>query len=104
MEIGTEPAIHVPMALYYCGLTWYCYAFFGNEYQPDVGNIHFPELQLLGIDERKLCQEVFGKTQSRDLSHLFHVIDLLQRINHWKLSHCFASTLLPFVEEAQIVF
>ena len=104
MEIGTEPAIHVPMALYYCGLTWYCYAFFGNEYQPDVGNIHFPELQLLGIDERKLCQEVFGKTQSRDLSHLFHVIDLLQRINHWKLSHCFASTLLSFVEEAQIVF
>lgn len=104
MEVGTEPAIHVPMALYYCGLTWYCYICFEGGCQPRVTNFHFPELQLVGIDERKLCQEVFGKTLSRDLSPLFQVPDLLQRISHWKISQCFASTLLSFVEEAQSIF
>lgn len=106
MEVGNEPAIHVPMALYYCGITWYCYTSFGGGCQPAVGDASFPELQLVGIDESKLYQEVFGKIQPRvpDLSPLFQIIDLLQRISHWKVSQRFASTLLSLVEEAQPIF
>lgn len=42
LSVGVEPAIHVPMALYYCGIAWTCFTRFGSaaSIQP---------LMLLGI-------------------------------------------------------
>lgn len=110
MSIGTEPSIHVPMCLYYCGVAWACYIRFGGKCEPSAvaaaADMNFPELQLLGVNEKRLFLDVAGGLQRGRLesSPLFKVIDLLQRISHWKLSHSFASTLLALVEETQDLF
>ena len=69
-------------------------------------SLDFPELRLLGINENNMIAEETGGHQLGRLgsSPLFRLIDLLQRISHWKLAQSFASTLLALVENEQDVF
>ena len=104
MPIGKEPLIHIPMCLYYCGIVLFCFLRFGGEGESLVGiasPLDFPELRLLGIDANiMIAEETEGlQLERRGLSPVFRVIDLLQRISHWKVAHSLASTLLALVEE-----
>ncbi|KAK6837339.1 hypothetical protein RU639_001134 [Aspergillus parasiticus] len=100
LAIGVEPAIHVPMALYYCGIAWTSFTRFNsgaNDLQ--VGSVEafdFPELRLLGIDQAKLFHDATRGIQwGRPVSGpFFMAISLLGKISHWKVSERFASTLL----------
>ncbi|KAJ5707407.1 hypothetical protein N7488_007208 [Penicillium malachiteum] len=113
LPAGVEPAIHVPMCLYHCGLVWACFMCFGNSNQDsdpiDVSvedQLQFSELRLHGIDGIGAFLEQTGGLQPAKLAtgSLFRVIDLLQRISHWKISQSLASTLLALVEETQEFF
>lgn len=142
---GAEPAIYVPMCLYYCGLVWACFMCFsggdgqthdcetgrgngagdGNENGPgdaerrdtcagadeviSIGpadTLQFAELRIPGMDGIGVFLEQIGGLQPRRLAmgSLFRIIDLLQRISHWKVAQRLAATLLVIVEETQELF
>ncbi|PLB49967.1 hypothetical protein P170DRAFT_508237 [Aspergillus steynii IBT 23096] len=108
--LGAEPAIHVPMALYYAGLAWASFTQFGASEDAHIDrnaeHLDSPELRLLGINQMKFFAEVMGNIQmGRPASGpLFRAIDLLGKINHWKLSQNLSSTLLGFVENMPDLF
>ncbi|XHG04457.1 hypothetical protein AWENTII_007725 [Aspergillus wentii] len=108
--LGAEPAVHVPMALYYTGIAWASFTQFGGSDDARVDrhteDLDFPELRLLGINQRKLFAEVMGnvKMGRPESEPLFRAIDLLGKINHWKLSQNLSSTLLAFVENMPDLF
>ncbi|KAJ5930218.1 hypothetical protein N7466_005711 [Penicillium verhagenii] len=110
LPAGAEPAFHVPMCLYYCGLVWSCFMCFGGDQDPVTvvagDNLQFDELRLQGVDGIGAFLEQTGGLQPSKLAmgSLFRVIDLLQRISHWKISQSLASTLLALVEETQDLF
>ena len=109
MPMGTEPSIHVPMCLYYCGIILFCYLRFGaggDCIEEAEENFDFPELRLLRVDGNKMIAEETGVLQlgRPGSSPMFKVIDLLQRISHWKIAQSFASTLLALLEEEQDIF
>jgi hypothetical protein len=104
MPIGNEPFIHVPICLYHCGIVFFSFLRFGGESESLVGtasSLDFPELRLLGIEANSMIAEETGGLQLERLrlSPVFKVIDLLQRMSHWKVAHNLASTLLALVEE-----
>lgn len=105
LPMGTQPPIHAPLSLYYCGLVWFCYTQFrgGEESLRDwQGRLDFPEMQLLGVDAEKIFrEEVEPGLGKRSSSPLLKIIDLLQRMTHWKLAHHLASTLLALIEGRQ---
>jgi hypothetical protein len=111
--VGTEPFIHVPMCLYHCGLVWFCFSRFVQRGQTRrLGDsFQFPEMALVGIgrsddDVRNTVLEYSGGLQAgrAGLSKVFIVIDLLQRVVHWKIAQSFATTLLTLVESEQDIF
>jgi len=108
--LGVEPAIHVPMALYYAGLAWASFSQFGGSDDAQIDRsteeLDFPELRLLGISQIKLFTEIMGNIQMGrpESGPLFRAIDLLGKINHWKLSQNLTSTLLSFVENMPDLF
>jgi hypothetical protein len=109
LPAGAEPALHAPMCLYYCGLLWACFMCF-DDVDPvtvaEADNLQFAELRLHGVDGVGILLEQMGGLQPRRLAtaSLFRVIDLLQRISHWKISQSLAGTLLALVEETQDLF
>lgn len=104
MPIGTEPAIHVPMALYFCAIVWTSYTRFGTRIE--ARDPSFPELKQLAIDQCKFLQDALrgvqlGRPESRPF---FKVVDMLQRMSQWKVAESFASTLLGLVEDSPDLF
>lgn len=69
-------------------------------------NLQFAELRLPGVDGIGVFLEQMGGLQPRRLAvgSLFRIIDLLQRISHWKIAQSLAMTLLVIVEETQDLF
>lgn len=113
IPVGIEPFIHVPMCLYHCGLVWFCFSRFVQRGQARrLGDsFQFSEMALVGIDQsdddvRNMVLEYSGGLQAGrlGLNKVFIVIDLLQRIVHWKIAQSFATTLLTVVESEQGVF
>ena len=113
IPVGTEPFVHVPMCLYHCGLVWFCFSKFVQKGQTRrMGDsFQFSELALAGIDRsddevRNMVLEYSSGLQAghSGLSKVFIVIDLLQRIVHWKIAQSFATTLLALVESEQGIF
>jgi hypothetical protein len=68
--------------------------------------LQFAELRLPGVDGIGVFLEQMGGLQPRRLAmgSLFRIIDLLQRISHWKIAQSLATTLLVVVEETQDLF
>lgn len=109
IALGTEPAIHVPMALYYCGIAWTCFTRFSTEFSMVENNaeeIDIPELKMLGVNPSKLLYEVTRGIQPGrpESGPFFMIIDLLGKISHWKVSQNLSSTLLAFVETLPDLF
>lgn len=98
------------MALYYAGIAWASFTQFGESDDARIDrnaeDLDFPELRLLGINQMKFFAEVMGNIQMGrpESGPLFRAIDLLGKINHWKLSQNLSSTLLVFVENMPDLF
>lgn len=86
--LGAEPAVHVPMALYYAGISWASFTQFGGSDDARIDrnaeDLDFPELRLLGIIQMKFFAEIMGNIQMGrpGSGPLFRAIDLLGKINH----------------------
>ena len=110
LPAGAEPPFHVPMCLYYCGIVWSCFMCFSDDADPftvaPFDDMQFAELRLDGVDDIGIFSEHMSGLQPRKMatSSLFRIIDLLQRISHWRISQSLASTLLALVEETQDLF
>ncbi|OGM45332.1 hypothetical protein ABOM_005614 [Aspergillus bombycis] len=109
IAVGAEPAVHVPMALYYCGIAWASFTQFRINEPPidgDSEDLDFPELRMLGINQTKLFCEVTRGIQLGRLESgpLFIIIDLLGKISHWKIAQNLSATLLAFVENLPDLF
>ncbi|KAK5949622.1 hypothetical protein OHC33_009429 [Knufia fluminis] len=91
--LTSEPAIHVPRALFISAISLFCYFKYndgGAEQRLD-----FPEFQLLDINVQALLREANAHKHGSDeeLGSVFEFIDLLQRIGHWGISRKFATIL-----------
>lgn len=114
LPVGAEPAIHVPLSLYYCGIVWACFLCFGkldgmNMSMPitlSAGDArHFEEFGLVGVDGVGFLEQLGSILPARlAMGSLLRIIDLLQRINHFRISKRLAETLLAVVEETQSLF
>ncbi|KAB8225830.1 hypothetical protein BDV33DRAFT_78344 [Aspergillus novoparasiticus] len=110
LPVGASPAVHVPMALYYCGIAWTSFTRFRSNINGRSVNtteaFDFPEMKSVGVNQTKLFQDAITGVQwgSPELAPFFKVIDLLGRISHWKVAGSFATTLLSLVEDMPDLF
>jgi hypothetical protein len=103
MRVSSEPAIHVPRALFSAALAWFCFTRVGGRHAIDINAFDAPEIQLVG------CFTGSHNPQGHDLSdgtfanvsHLHRVIDLLSRFNRWGISQTFTSVLCSALESKQ---
>lgn len=91
--LTSEPAIHVPRALFFSAICFFCYSKYGDG--TDEQHLDFPELKVLDIDVSELLREANGYKKGNDLEigPLCGFVDLLQRIGHWEIARKFASLL-----------
>ncbi|KAL4889515.1 hypothetical protein BDV59DRAFT_195627 [Aspergillus ambiguus] len=101
MRVSSEPAIHIPRALFSAALVWICFNRIGYKKEIDLQAFEAPEIQLLG--SKSALQEVqgqaFGDPAFADVNHLHRLIDLLHRVGRWAISKTFASVLCAALEE-----
>jgi hypothetical protein len=103
LQLGMEPAIHIPRTLFLAGMTLFCYTL--PQVPPlDMGRETFQQ-ELLALPEMKLIdtsgalyifepdRKCSGKLSSIEASALCNITDLLQRIGHWEIARKYASTL-----------
>ena len=99
LSLGTEPAIHVPKALFSSILVVYCHVRFSptaDLFMPAQEEIDLPEIRLPSLTrayDRNQLQAGAANLPPVDSSMLCNAIDLLRRIGHWELSRRFATTL-----------
>ncbi|KAJ5974812.1 fungal-specific transcription factor domain-containing protein [Penicillium waksmanii] len=104
LPIGAETAIHVPMALYNCGLAWVCFTRFGSGIGDSFFDLatlsEFPEIKLFGPRQLKSFLDIRSNIQGQksEFGTLFKIMDLLGRIGHWKVAGSFATTLRALVD------
>lgn len=102
----TEPAIHVPRVAFHAALVWFSYCEFGrggSGVLPATAEAHFPELNGL----RPTCQRLLFEANSfksvrpnvDECRTLYALIDKLERIGHWGISHKFATILRVMVSD-----
>lgn len=103
ISIGSEAPIHAAGCLYRCGVTWYCYAQFGGITSPmSAEELNLPETECLGVDGNDVFQSQVCTVLEQPVEvALLSTVDLLKRINHWKVSDRFASTLLALIDDGQ---
>jgi len=108
LPLGSEPAIHVPRALFRAGIAWFCYTRFatradegGGEQRMPVAtekSLDFPEFKLLGVNPALLLFQANGYKHGRPTTTeinaaLSGLTDLLRRIGHWEIARRFAAIL-----------
>jgi len=90
--LNSEPAIHVPKAIFSSAICLFCYSKHG-----DGGNdssADFPEFHVLDTAVHSLLREAKGGSSTDvEMGLLYGLVDLLQRIGHWGISRTFASIL-----------
>jgi hypothetical protein len=103
IRIGTEPAIHVPRALYCAAMVWYSYTEFGADNAEDtsIPLDDCQEFEMMGIDSSTLLFEAHGFKASRpsklESMTLVSLIDLLRRIGHAEISDRMATLMTSIV-------
>lgn len=103
-KLGTEPPIHVPRVIFRAVLVWFCYCEFGQG-QPSLlpAVTDFPELLSIGIDCRKVLFEANNfrslRSSAAECRTFCALIDMLDRIGHWGISHKLASLLRVIVPD-----
>ncbi|GKZ25808.1 hypothetical protein AbraIFM66951_000791 [Aspergillus brasiliensis] len=110
LPIGAEPAIHVPMALYHCGIAWACFTRFGSgvgDSLVDPATLsEFPEIKLFGAKQLKSFHDIRSNLQwgKSECGPMLKTIDLLGKISHWKVAGSFATTLMALVDTQDFFF
>lgn len=91
--LTSEPAMHVPRALFFSAICLFCYSKYGDG--EDEQRVNYPELRILDVDEAALLREAKGYKKGTDLEigPFCGLVDLLQRIGHWEIARKFASLL-----------
>ena len=90
--LASEPAMHVPRAMFSSAICLFCYSKYGNG--SNAVSVEFPELQLLDADVSALLREAkSGSSADVEMGALCGLVDMLQRIGHWEISRTFASIL-----------
>jgi len=97
--LTSEPAIHVPRAMFASAICLFCYSKYGCEGK-NGEQLDFPEFTLLDVHVAALLLEINKTKRSGDdeLSPVHEYIDLLQRIGHWEISRKFASILRTLIQ------
>lgn len=101
IHFGHEPAVHVPRCLFQAAYIWYLYGKHARSIStPPI--YEFPEFKQIGAG---LPQNLFQRAGKRsennaiaDLSTLYALKDLLQRVGRWGLSKKYASILGLLIE------
>ena len=102
LPLGSEPAIHVPRAMFRAGIAWFCYTRFGVETGVNKAlaaeNLEFSEFKLLGVNPALLLFQANGYKHGRPTAAevnaaLCGLTDLLRRIGHWEIARRFAAIL-----------
>jgi hypothetical protein len=102
LPLGSEPAIHVPRAIFRAGIAWFCYTRFGvredGQRTPVTESLDFPEFRLLGVNPALLLFQANGYKHGRPTTTeinatLCGLTDLLRRIGHWEIARRFAAIL-----------
>ncbi|PWY90297.1 hypothetical protein BO94DRAFT_574081 [Aspergillus sclerotioniger CBS 115572] len=103
MRISSEPAIHVPGALFSAALAWLCFTRIGLRQSIDLKAFEAPEIQLLGSETalQEAQGQAFGDSAFADVNHLHRLIDLLHRFGRWTISKTFATVLCTALEEVR---
>ncbi|CEL01368.1 hypothetical protein ASPCAL00952 [Aspergillus calidoustus] len=103
MRVSSEPAIHIPRALFSAALAWFCFTRVGGRHAIDTNAFDAPEIQLVGSfaglqtpQGQDLSDAAFA-----NVSHLHRLIDLLNRFNRWGISQTFTSVLCAALENKQ---
>jgi hypothetical protein len=102
MQIGIEPAIHVPRTLFFAGIALFCYTARQVNHRDTRENF---QNELLSLPEIKLLDTssvmyIFEQQRSRsdklsaiEAGAVCNITDLLQRIGHWEIARKYAATL-----------
>lgn len=100
MRVSSEPAIHVPRALFHAALSWLCFTRIGGQQSINLKAFDAPEIQLLGSDTalHEAQGQAFGDSTFADVNHLHRLIDLLNRVGRWAISSSFSSVLCAAIE------
>ncbi|PYH66748.1 uncharacterized protein BO88DRAFT_427360 [Aspergillus vadensis CBS 113365] len=103
MRISSEPAIHVPGALFSAALAWLCFTRIGRQQSINLKAFDAPEIQLLGSETalQEAQGQAFGDSAFADVNHLHRLIDLLHRFGRWTISKTFATVLCTALEEVR---
>ncbi|OJJ66954.1 hypothetical protein ASPBRDRAFT_59377 [Aspergillus brasiliensis CBS 101740] len=103
MRISSEPAIHVPRALFSAALAWLCFTRLGQQQSINLKAFDAPEIQLLGSETalQEAQGQAFGDSAFADVNHLHRLIDLLHRFGRWTISKTFATVLCTALEEVR---
>ena len=95
--LNSEPAIHVPKAVFSGAICLFCYSKYG-----DKGNnisVDFPEFHLLDASVLSLLKEARGGSSTDiETGALYGLADLLQRVGHWEISRTFACILRALLQ------
>jgi hypothetical protein len=107
VSISTQPAIHVPRALFSAALIYICVTQFSPSKVMSAEAFASPELILLGDGAaRDACFPPHlqsGKSSMAvETDQLYSMIDVLQRGGRWGISHTFASVLVSLMEECKL--
>lgn len=105
MRVSSEPAIHVPRALFTAALAWFCFTRVGGGRTIDGDAFEAPEIQLVGGSKssRDVHGHSFGEATSANVSQLYRLVDLLGRLGRWGISESFSSILCAALESKQCV-
>ncbi|KAJ5992269.1 hypothetical protein N7451_007993 [Penicillium sp. IBT 35674x] len=105
MSMSSEPAIHVPRALFTAALTYLIVARFAPKHVVRGEAFALPEFEFLG-DDNSLMEDCFpdlqlagsGGSVAADMDHLYRLVDLLQRGGRWGISQAFAGVISTALE------
>jgi hypothetical protein len=105
MSMSSEPAIHVPRALFSAALTYFVVARFAPKHIVPAEAFASPEFKILG-DDNSAMEACFpdlqlgssGGSVVADMDHLYRLVDLLQRGGRWGISLAFAAVISAALE------
>ena len=99
IALGSDPAIHVPRALFQAGIAWFCYTTFRERdnaaYNTTFNNVDLRELKLFGTHRAVLLFEANEYINGRrgPYGPLPVLTNLLRRLGHWEIAQRLAAIL-----------
>lgn len=104
-RIGTEPPIHIPRIIFRAALVWFCFTNFGSDVPDSPRLVEYLELEKIGVNCQSLLFEANGFKHFRpttpESSTFCGLLDMLERVGHWRISQLFSSILKLLLSDAK---